>query len=57
MSEQCLDVFNVNTILKQMAGKAVSAAMTGDLFSNAGFFCTFFEILIDTVLVKIRAGP
>ena len=57
MSKQCLDVFNVNTILKQMAGKAVAAAMTGYMFCNAGFYGTFLEILIDTVLVKIRAGP
>ena len=57
MSKQCLDVFNVNTILKQMAGKAVAAAMTGYMFCNTGFYGTFLEILIDTVLVKIRAGP
>ena len=57
MSKQCLNVFNVNTILKQMTGKAVAAAMTGDLFSNTGSFCTFLEILIDAVLVKIRSGP
>ena len=29
VSEQCLNIFNVNAILKQMAGKAVAAAMTG----------------------------
>ena len=57
VSEQCLNIFNVNAILKQMAGKAVAAAMTGYMFFNTGFYGTFLEILIDTVLVKIRAGP
>jgi hypothetical protein len=52
VSEQCLNIFNVNTILKQMAGKAVAAAMTGYMFFNTGFYGTFLEILIDTVLVS-----
>ena len=43
MTEQRLNVFDVNAIFKQMAGKAVAAAMTGNVSGNAGFSRTFFE--------------
>jgi len=57
MSKKRLDIFNVNAILKQMAGKAVTAAMTGYIFCNACPGCTFFEILVDAVLVQISPCP
>ena len=57
MPEQCLNIFNVDTVLKQMAGKAVPTAMSGYMLRNAGFDSTFLEILINAVLVKISAGP
>ena len=57
MSEQRLDVLNVDAILKQMAGKAMTAAMAGYLFCNPRFGCTFLEVLIDTALVKISSRP
>ena len=57
MSKKRLDIFDVDTVLKQMAGKAVPAAMTGYMLRNAGSGCTFLEILIDAVLIKISSGP
>ena len=57
MSKQCLDVFNVNTTLKQVAGKTVTAAMTGNMLGYASPGGTLFEVLIDAVLIKVSAGP
>ena len=57
MSEQRLYIFNVNTTLKQMAGKTVSAAMTGNMLGYAGPGGALFEILIDAVLIKVSTGP
>lgn len=57
MAEQRLDVFDVNATFKQMARKAVAAAMTGNMSSNASLGCAFFEVLVDAVRIKIGAGP
>lgn len=47
MTEQGLDIFDVNPALKQVAGKAVATRMGRNTACDAGFLGTCLEELVD----------
>ena len=57
MPEKGLDVFDVGSAFKQMAGKTVAACMGRNRAGNTGKPGAFLKELVDAVRIKVSAGP
>ncbi len=57
MPEKGLDVFDVGSAFKQMAGKTVAACMGRNTAGNTGKPGTFLKELVHTGYIQVSASP
>ena len=57
MPKKGLDVLDVDTVLKQVTGEAVTAGMRGNAACNTSLLSTYLEKLIDACDIKIVSSP